>query len=232
MWRPGSSEAKRSDRCPDGLTRPYTVDALVRAANHERVSLIADPDCGGLSAAAIVAGASNIPSGTNDRDGASDREGHVICHLLDRPLARGPFEVGRSKHPDDQETRVFVGNVSCAIYPSGSGQIDRLAAALVRLSNASVERRTCPSSLGRPVSVRRLIAPARKNGLPLLRDARCIEPGVVDQASTILPYAPDVESDTVRDAFGDVTCLLGTDRFTTQQRSGRPISRSVSGSSA
>ena len=50
----------------------------------------------------------------------------------------------------------------------------------------------------------RLIHAAKRQGLPLLRDARCIEPGVVAQASTLIPYKLiDRSTD-----YGEVTCLV------------------------
>ena len=41
----------------------------------------------------------------------------------------------------------------------------------------------------------RLIQAAKNKGLPLLHDARCIEPGVVAQASTFIPYTLEKVSD-------------------------------------
>ena len=58
------------------------------------------------------------------------------------------------------------------------------------------------------MTVDRLIATAKRHGLRLRRDARCIAPGVVAQASTTLAYAPVKEDDQVYRDQGGVTCLL------------------------
>jgi hypothetical protein len=193
--------------CPRGLARPFGVEALLRAANQEGVTLKRDPSCGGSQNS--IESASNILSGTNDDDGVSGREGHVICDVEDRPFDSGPFKVFRTKYPTDQETYFSVANISCAIYPSSPEQIERLAAAFQRLRVAEVEHRTCPQALPQPVTVDRLIATAKRNGLHLLPDARCIAPGVVAQASTILPYAtPGQNEDKVFYDQGEVTCLV------------------------
>jgi hypothetical protein len=42
--------------------------------------------------------------------------------------------------------------------------------------------------------VTRLIDAAKRQGLPLLRDVRCIEPGVAAQASTLIPYDRETAS--------------------------------------
>ena len=55
----------------------------------------------------------------------------------------------------------------------------------------------------------RLIDAAKREGLPLLRDARCIEPGVVAQASTLIPYKLEKVSDIdLFTDYGEVTCLV------------------------
>ncbi len=191
--------------CPGGLTRPFSVETLIRVAREDDVSLKRDPDCGGDQQAVELA--SNMVNGGDDEVDA--REGHVICHVADLPFAKPPFRVRRTKYPDDQETRLDVANVDCAIYPSAAGQIERLQSALRALAKALVEQRSCPKAHAQPVTVARLIAAAKRKGVRLLPDARCIEPGVVAQASTILPYALDKsDEDKVFYDQGEVTCLV------------------------
>jgi hypothetical protein len=50
---------------------------------------------------------------------------------------------------------------------------------------------------------------AKRQGLRLLRDARCIEPGVVTQASTLIPYKREKVCDIdLYIDYGEVTCLV------------------------
>jgi hypothetical protein len=107
--------------CPRGLTRPFAMETLVRIANDNRVSLKRDSSCGAIPNS--VASASNIVIGDDvqDDDEVDAREGTVFCHIADLPFAEPPFRVGRTKYPDDQETRLGMANVSCTIYPSAAG---------------------------------------------------------------------------------------------------------------
>jgi hypothetical protein len=206
------SDVKESEiTCPGtgGLTRPFAAKTLVRVGQENGVSLKRDPTCSGNQEA--VALASNILGGDDVRDAnkIDAREGSVLCSIVDLPFAKPPFRVHRKKYATDQETYVDVANVSCAIYPSASAQIDRLEAALKMLAQAPVEQRSCSRASPRPITVARLIHFAKKRGLPLLRDARCMEPGVVGQASTLIPYDRENANDLeILSAYGEVTCLV------------------------
>ena len=158
-----------------------------------------------------VEAASNvlIADDVHDDDEVYAREGHVICGVVDLPYAKPPFHVRRTKYATDEETYLDVANVNCAIYPSAPEQIDRLKRAFKALAEAPVEQRSCPSGPPRPITVARLIQAAKREGLPLLRDARCIEPGVVAQASTLIPYKREKVSDIdLLTVYGEVTCLV------------------------
>ena len=124
--------------CGGGLTRPYSVDTLLRVGQEHGVSLKPDPGCG--AGTDDVAMASNIVIGDDvqDDDEVNAREGHVICDISDQPLAAPPFKVHRTKYHDDQETHVRVANIGCAIYPSADGQIARLERALRAVAEAPV----------------------------------------------------------------------------------------------
>lgn len=190
------------------MTRPFSVETLIRVGRANGVSFKRDPDCGAIPDA--VESASNIVIGdqVQDDDEVDAREGTVLCHIVDLPFAEPLFGVRRTKYPDDEETYFDVANVRCAIYPSARGQIARLEAALEALAEASVERRSCPQARAEPVTRERLIDAAKRQGLRLLPDARCIEPGVVAQASTIVPYDRPENSDEVFYDQGEVTCLV------------------------
>jgi hypothetical protein len=195
--------------CPRGLTRPFSVHTLIRAANGKGVSLKLDRDCGGITDS--VERASNIVIGdaVRDDDEIEAHEGAVFCDVDDLPFDVRPFKVTRTKYADDDETHLDVANVRCAIYPSAEGQIARLQAVLEAVAAAPVETKSCPSARPEPVTVKRLMDSARRHGLRLLPEARCIEPGVVAQASTRIPYLPvSPNEDHVFYDQGDVTCLL------------------------
>ena len=150
-----------------------------------------------------------IGDDVQDDDEVEAREGHVLCGIEDLPFAKPPFRVHRTKYASDEETYLDVANVRCAIYPSAAGQIDRLEGALEALASAPVERRSCPRARPEPITVGRLIAAAKRQGLRLLRDARCTEPGVVGQASTLIPYDSENANDLgILTAYGEVTCLV------------------------
>jgi hypothetical protein len=206
----GSStrNAQSEFACPGGLTRPFSEETLIRVANKNGVSLRRDPTCDGGD---IVASAANrvIAANIPDDAEASAREGQVICGLYDLPFTHPPFSVVRRYYAPYGYTSVATANVDCAIFPTAHGQIARLQAALRALAKAPVEQRSCPQTRPQPVTLKRLIDTAKKNGLRLLPDARCVEPGVVAQASTSLPYAPVPENeDKIFYDQGDVTCLL------------------------
>jgi hypothetical protein len=205
--QPRTAERSQFD-CPGGLTRPFSVETLIQVAQEEGVSLKRDPGCGGNLEYVAAAANMVISDGATDDDEVDAREGHVMCHLADQPFAAAPFRVRRTKYPDDQETYFHIANVHCAIYPTGAGQVSRLEAALRALAAAPVEQRSCPQARPKPVTVAGLIEAAKKNGLRLLRDARCIEPGVVAQASTIVPYDRPANVDEVFYDQGEVTCLV------------------------
>ena len=77
------------------------------------------------------------------------------------------------------------------------------------MAEARVEQRSCPLARPRPITVARLIGAAKRQGLPLLRDARCMEPGVVAQASTLIPYDRENVNDLkILTRYGEVTCLV------------------------
>ena len=130
-----------------------------------------------------------------DDDEVEAREGLVLCHIVDLPFAKPPFRAQRTKFATDEETHLDVANVHCSIYPEAPEQIDRLEQTFKALAEAPVEQRSCPRGPPRPITVARLMRAAKKEGLPLLHDARCIEPGVVAQASTLLPYKLEKVSD-------------------------------------
>ena len=142
------------------------------------------------------------------RQSSRPREGQVICDIYDLPFAAPPFEVRRTKYATDQQTYLDVANVNCAIFPTADGQIARIEAALKDLADAPVETRSCPQVRPQPLTVKRLIGTAKKHGLRLYPDARCIEPGVVAQASARVPYDLAQVSNPAFYDQGDVTCLL------------------------
>jgi hypothetical protein len=195
--------------CQRGLTRPFSVKTLIRVAREHGVSLKRNPSCGASWAEVDAAENQLVTDDLDEADKVDAREGGVICHVEDMPFDTPPFGVRRTKYETDHETYFDVANVSCAIYPTGQGQIARLEIALKALAKAPVERRSCPHAHPRPVTVARLIAAGRRHGLRLLPDARCIEPGVVAQASTIVPYDrhPTTEDQVWYDQ-GEVTCLV------------------------
>lgn len=180
---------------------------MIRVANKAGVSLKRDPNCDGGDVVAMAGNwviAANIP----DDGKAVGRKGQVICDIYDLPFAAPPFEVRRTKYATDQQTYLDVANVNCAIFPTADGQIARLEAALKDLADAPVETRSCPQVRPQPLTVKRLIGTAKKHGLRLYPDARCIEPGVVAQASARVPYDLAQVSNPAFYDQGDVTCLL------------------------
>jgi len=184
------------------------VETLIRVAQAHDVSLKRDGYC--ARGQDVVGTASNIVIGDEARDDSEveGRKGHVICDVEDLPFAKPPFEVERTKYATDKETYADAANVHCSIYSTGEGQVTRGGVVLEALADAPVERRSCPTARGEPVTVERLIAAAKTHGLRLLRDARCTAPGVVAQASTILPYSRPERSDTVFYEQSEVTCLV------------------------
>jgi hypothetical protein len=196
--------------CPGtgGLTRPFSIQTLIRVGQENGVSVKRDQSCSGNQES--VESASNlVGDDVQDDDEVEAREGHVLCDIVDLPFAKRPFRVHRTKYASDQETYLDVANVRCAIYPSAAGQIDRLEGALEALAGAPVEQRSCPRARPEPITVARLIAAAKRQGLRLLRDARCMEPGVVAQASTLIPYDSENANDLeIVTAYGEVTCLV------------------------
>lgn len=203
----GAGDASQYD-CPRGLARPFSIETLIRVGQENGVSLKRDPSCGLLGA---IESASNvlITDDVHDDDEVYAREGHVLCHIEDLPFAKPPFRAHRTKYETDEETHLDVANVHCSIYPEAPEQIDRLEQAFKALAKAPVEQRSCPRGPAKPITVARLIQVAKKKGLPLLRDARCIEPGVVAQASTLIPYKREKVSDIeILTDFGEVTCLV------------------------
>jgi len=204
----GDSDASNSD-CPRGLARPFSIETLLRVGKENGVSLKRDPSCDAPQV--TVDAASNILIGDDvqDDDEVEAREGLVLCHIVDLPFAKPPFRAQRTKFATDEETHLNVANVNCSIYPEAPEQIDRLEQAFKALAKAPVEQRSCPRGPPKPITVGRLIHAAKKKGLPLLRDARCIEPGVVAQASTFLPYKLEKVSDIdLYTKYGEVTCLV------------------------
>lgn len=204
---PGGKTIDASEfACPQGLARPFSMETVLRIANENGVSLKRDPDCGANFEA--IDSASNTNNG-NDDDEVDAREGGILCAVIDLPLAAPPFRVDRVKYATDHETHVGVGNVSCSIYPTADGQIARLQTAFEALAKAPVEIRSCPKTHPAPVTVARLIKAGKKKGLHLLPDARCMEPGVVAQASTLIPYDEENADDLdILVNQGEVTCLV------------------------
>ena len=206
---PGGDGDASQFTCPRGLARPFSIATLIRVAQEHGVSLKREPDCDAPQV--IVDAASNVLIGddVHDDDEVYAREGHVLCRVVDLPFAKAPFRVQRTKYATDHETYLDVANVNCAIYPEAPEQIDRLERAFEALAEASVEQRSCPRGPPRPITVARLIHAAKRKGLPLLHDARCIEPGVVAQTSTFLPYKLEKVSDIdLYTKYGEVTCLV------------------------
>jgi hypothetical protein len=191
------------------LARPFSIETLIRVGQENGVSLKRDPSCGGLGTAVESASNVLITDDVHDDDEVYAREGHVLCHIEDLPFAKPPFRAHRTKYATDEETHLDVANVHCSIYPESAEQIDRLERAFKALAEAPVEQRSCPRGPPRPITVARLIQAAKRKGLPLLRDARCIEPGVVAQASTLIPYKREKVSDIeILTDYGEVTCLV------------------------
>ena len=206
---PGGDGDASQFTCPRGLARPFSIATLIRVAQEHGVSLKREPDCDAPQV--IVDAASNvlITDDVHDDDEVYAREGHVLCRVVDLPFAKPPFRAHRTKYATDEETYLDVANVNCAIYPEAPEQIDRLEQAFKALAEAPVEQRSCPRGPSRPITVARLIDAAKREGLPLLRDARCIEPGVVAQASTLIPYKLEKVSDIdLFNDYGEVTCLV------------------------
>ena len=182
---------------------------LTRVGQENGVSLKRDPSCGGLQNAIESASNVLITDDVHDDDEVYARERLVLCHIDDLPFAKAPFRVRRVKFATDEETHLDVANVHCSIYPEAAEQIDRLERAFKALAQAPVEQRSCPRGPPRPITVARLIQVAKREGLPLLRDARCIEPGVVTQASTLIPYKREKVCDIdLYIDYGEVTCLV------------------------
>jgi hypothetical protein len=69
--------------------------------------------------------------------------------------------------------------------------------------------RSCPRLSPEPISFEELMEVAKRHGLGLRADARCMEPDVVTQASTLVPYLPvDDGQDRSFFAHGEIICLL------------------------
>ena len=186
------------------MARPFSIATLIRVAQEHGISLKRKPHCDAPQVTVDAASNILITDDVHDDDEVEAREGAVLCHIVDLPFAKAPFRVQRTKYATDHETYLNVANVNCAIYPEEAEQIDRLERAFEALAEAPVEQRSCPRGPSRPITVARLIHAAKRQGLPLLRDARCIEPGVVAQASTLIPYKLiDLSTD-----YGEVTCLV------------------------
>lgn len=203
-------ESNLEDDCPQGLARPFSAQTLIRVGNANGVSLKPNPEgCSVSGGRGEVQDVTNMLISESD-DEVGVREGHVLCSVYDLPFKRPPFRAGRHRWPDDQETHFWVANVDCAIYPSGPGQIERLAMTFRALAAAPVEQRSCPQARPTPVTLQTLLRVAREHGLRLQHDQRCIEPGVVTQASTFLPYdrASILSSDVISQQQGEVTCLI------------------------
>jgi len=195
--------------CPGGLTRPFSIETLIRVGQEHGVSLKRDPDCDAPQVTVDAASNVLITDDVHDDDEVYAREGHVLCRIEDLPFATRPFRAHRTKYATDEETHLDVANVHCSIYPEAPEQIDRLEQTFKALAEAPVEQRSCPRGPPRPITVARLMRAAKKKGLPLLHDARCIEPGVVAQASTLLPYKLEKVSDIdLLTKYGEVTCLV------------------------
>lgn len=201
----GVPEATFENTCPRGLARPIAVGRLIRTARAHGISLERSTDC---SAYIGEVDAATNGLGTSDEDNVG-AEGHVLCSLDDDPLAQKPGRVEVTKWPEDQETYMGIGNVSCAIYPRGPGQVERLRAALEALRRAPIERRSCPRGRPAPIELDELLAAAHRHGIDLRRDLRCMMPGVVLQAANVLPYEQAATTqDLISGREGRVTCFL------------------------
>jgi hypothetical protein len=201
----GTAEPAFENTCPRGLTRPISVHSLIATANAHGISLERDPDCsayiGGVDAASNV-----VDTDSGEYDEITSREGHVLCELGDDPL-RDLERVRRTKYPEDEETSFDVANVSCTIYPERPEHVDQLQAALGAVARGPVERRDCPRGRPKPIGFTELVEAARRQGIELQKDLRCIAPGVVAQASNLLPYEASFGDEVEREQ-GRVTCLL------------------------
>jgi hypothetical protein len=199
------------DTCPRGLTRPITVHSLIEIARAHGVSLERSPECsayiGDVDAATNVVGAHG-----DEYDEITRREGHVICTLGDDPLVHRAGKVRLTKYPEDEETYFDVANVQCAIYPERPDQVEQLRVALEAVARGPVERRDCPRAAPTPIGHEMLIRSAGAHGIELLRDERCIAPGIVAQVSNVLVYLPYDDGahawDRIEAEQGRVTCLL------------------------
>jgi hypothetical protein len=204
---PGGVGDASQFECPRGLARPFSVRTLIRVARAHGISLKRDStSCFEIA----IDQASNIviTDDVHDDDEVRAREGFVLCHVEDLPFAKPPFRAHRTKFDTDEETHLDVANAHCSIYPEAP-ELDRLEQAFKALAKAPVEKRSCPRGPPAPITLARLMHAAKRQGLPLLRDARCIEPGVVAQASTFLPYKRGKVSDIdLFTEYGEVTCLV------------------------
>jgi len=200
-----TAEPAFENTCPRGLTRPIPVHSLIEIANAHGISLERDPDCyayiGGVDAASNV-----VDTDSGEYDEITSREGHVLCQLGDDP-SRALGRVERTKFPEDEETSFGFANLSCTIYPERPEQVEQLRVALEAVARGPIERRNCPRARPKPIGFAELVEAARRHGIELLKDERCIAPGVVAQASNVLPYEGP-SGDEIELEQGRVTCLL------------------------
>jgi hypothetical protein len=207
---PGEAETDEPDfesACPRGLTRPFTVHALIDAAHAHGITLRRAEEC--------TPTIGDVEAATNS--GASEearlREGHVLCRVADLPPPHEAPRVRRTKYPEDEETYFDVGNVSCAIYPEKDSQVHRLRQAMGDLARSPAVTRECPRTPPVPIGTDELRRRGRAHGIELRRDERCVAPGVVDQASNVLDfyrgYGPGEPAwDQIEAEQGRVICLL------------------------
>ena len=205
------AEPTFEDTCPRGLTRPFAVGSVIRIARRHGFSLQRETECDAYIG--DVENVSNAVDTTGEEyDEITSREGHVMCSLGDHPPPYGALRVQRTKYPEDEETYFDVGNVSCAVYPERPEHIERLRRALEAVARGPTVRRGCPRGTPAPIGYERLVRSARAHGIELLRDERCIAPGVIAQASNVLVYLPYTETgpqwDQIEFEQGHVTCLL------------------------
>lgn len=111
----------------------YRVDNCSWFRDPDRPNAPADPNT-------PVAMLGNLwdESRTDDYDRIVSAQGFIICSVW-RKLAGGE-KVERVKYEGDEETHLRALNISCAIYPDSTAQIDALAAGLAGLPGVRIQR--------------------------------------------------------------------------------------------
>lgn len=119
---------------------PVTLSQLVDVFRENGITLDIQEDVCGKPEEKQVAGFDSDATNTGP-DGFDDSnrrdEGHVMCDVGDEISAR---KVQANKYPTDTETRMWVLNVSCTIYPDSTASEAAQVARLRKAMEAVVDR--------------------------------------------------------------------------------------------